>query len=116
VCLYFFGSDEVRGFGLPLLIGLISSLLPALFVTKTIFAILIEKYDLKELGSIPTSFPKWDKLLKPNIDWMGMIWPFIAFSTIFITLGLSAFIVKKRDMFDIEFASGTSVQFELTHD
>jgi SecD/SecF fusion protein len=113
--LYLLGSEEVKGFGLTLLIGIISSLFTALFVTKTIFAILIDKYDLKELGSIPTSFPKWDKALKPNIDWMGMIWPFITFSTIFIIAGLSAFAVKKRELFDIEFASGTSVQFELTH-
>ena len=61
----------MKGFGLTLLIGIISSLFTALFVTKTIFAILIDKYGIKELGSMPTSFPKWDKLLKPNIDWMA---------------------------------------------
>ena len=116
VFLYFFGSEEVRGFGLTLLIGIVSSLFTALFVTKTIFAILIDKRGIKELGSIPTNYPKWDKFLKPNIDWMSMIWPFVAFSTIFIIAGLSAFIVKKRDMFDIEFASGTSVQIELKAD
>ncbi len=116
LCLYFFGSEEVRGFGLTLVIGITSSLFTALFVTKTIFAILIDKYGIKELGSIPTSFPKWDKLLKPDIDWMGLIWPFIAFSTIFTLIGVSAFFIKKRDMFDIEFASGTAVQFELKHD
>jgi SecD/SecF fusion protein len=113
IFLYVFGSEEVKGFGLTLLIGIISSLFTALFVTKTIFAILIDKRGIKELGSIPTSFPKWDAMLKPNIDWMGLIWPFIAFSTIFTIVGLSAFVIKKRDMFDIEFASGTSVQIEL---
>lgn len=114
--LYFFGTEEVKGFGLTLVIGITSSLFTALYVTKTIFAILINEYGIKELGSIPTSFPKWDKLLKPNIDWMKLIWPFIAFSTVFIIVGMSAFVVKKRQMFDIEFASGTSVQFELKHD
>ena len=116
LCLYVFGSEEVKGFGLTLLIGIVSSLFTALFVTKTIFAILIDKYGLKELGSVPTKYPKWDKLLHPKIDWMGMIWPFITFSTIFIVAGLSAFIVKKRDMFDVEFASGTTVQIELKDD
>jgi SecD/SecF fusion protein len=116
LCLWVFGSEEVKGFGLTLLIGIVSSLFTALFVTKTIFAILIDKYGIKELGSVPTKYPKWDKLLHPNIDWMGMIWPFITFSTIFIIAGLSAFIVKKRDMFDVEFASGTTVQIELKED
>ena len=108
LCLYFFGSEEVRGFGLTLVIGITSSLFTALFVTKTIFSILINEYGVKELGSIPTSFPKWDKLLKPDIDWMGMIWPFVAFSAVFIIAGLSAFMIHKRNMFDIEFASGTA--------
>src|SRR5260221_9741909 len=111
-CLYIFGSEEVRGFGLTVLIGIISSMFTALFVTKTIFAILIDKYGIKELGSLPTKYPKWDKMLKPNIDWMRLIWPFIAFSVVFIVIGLSAFVIKKRELFDIEFASGTSVQFE----
>ena len=116
VFLYFFGSEEVRGFGLTLLIGIVSSLFTALYVTKTIFAILIDKKGIKELGSVPTKYPKWDAFLKPNIDWMGMIWPFIAFSLVFIIGGMSAFVIKKRDMFDVEFAAGTTVQVELTHD
>ena len=114
--LYFFGSEEVRGFGLTLLIGIVSSLFTALYVTKTIFAILIDKKGIKELGSVPTKYPKWDAFLKPNIDWMSMVWPFVAFSVIFILVGVSAFVIKKRDMFDVEFAAGTTVQVELTHD
>ena len=116
VFLYFFGSEEVRGFGLTLLIGIVSSLFTALYVTKTIFAILIDKKGIRELGSVPTKYPKWDAFLKPNIDWMGMIWPFIAFSLIFIIAGTSAFLIKKRDMFDVDFAAGTTVQVELNHD
>ena len=71
-----FGIEEVKGFGLTLLIGIVASLFTALFVTKTIFGILIDKYGVDDLGSLPLTFPKWDKLLKPNIDWMGMAWPF----------------------------------------
>ena len=58
------GSEEVKGFGITLLIGLISSLFTALFVTKTIFAILIDRGGIKSLGSLPLSFPKWDRMLK----------------------------------------------------
>src|SRR5262249_6323197 len=39
--LYWFGSEEVKGFGLTLLIGLISSLFTALYVPKTIFGLMI---------------------------------------------------------------------------
>src|SRR5205823_11827224 len=61
--LVWLGSEEVKGFGITLLIGLVSSLFTALFVTRTIFGILIDKFGVDHLGSLPLSFPKWDKLL-----------------------------------------------------
>jgi SecD/SecF fusion protein len=109
------GSEEVRGFGITLLIGLVSSLFTALFVTKTIFAILVDKFGIQHLGSLPLTFPRWDRFLRPNVDWMGKIWIFVVFSVVFTVLGCVAFVWKFRqgELLDIEFASGTSVQFDL---
>src|SRR6266513_670541 len=103
--LYMFGSEEVKGFGLTLLIGIGCSLFTALFVTRVIFDIMIEKYGIQKLGSLPLTFPRWQKMLHPNIDWMGKAWIFFVLSAIIFTAG--------RKMYDIEFVSGTSVQFEL---
>ena len=113
--LYLFGSEEVKGFGLTLLIGILASLFTALFVTRTLFAILIDRFGVTQLGSLPLTYPKWDKMLKPNIDWMGKAWAFYTFSAVFLTLGLLAFGVKlaQGQMLDIEFTQGTSVQFDL---
>jgi SecD/SecF fusion protein len=113
--LYFFGSEEVKGFGLTLLIGILASLFTALFVTKTLFAILIDRFGVDKLGSLPLTYPRWDQMLKPNIDWMGKAWAFYAFSAVFLTIGLVAFGVKLKQgqMLDIEFTKGTSVQFDL---
>jgi len=115
VFLYMFGSEEVKGFGLTLIIGIVASLFTALFVTKTIFGILIDKVGIRHLGSFPLTFPKWDKFLKPNIDWMGLAWVFYTFSIIGIGSGLLLFgyYIHKGEMLDIEFASGTSVEFDL---
>ena len=52
------GSEEVKGFGITLLIGLISSLFTALFVTKTIFGILIDHFGVTDLRSLPETFPR----------------------------------------------------------
>ena len=113
--LYAFGSEEVKGFGLTLLIGIVVSLFTALFVTRTIFAILIDRFGVENLNSLPLTFPRWDRALRPNIDWMSKAWMFYAFSGVFITIGLILFGVKLAhgEMLDIEFAKGTSVQFEL---
>ncbi|HEV8292331.1 MAG TPA: protein translocase subunit SecD, partial [Tepidisphaeraceae bacterium] len=89
--LYAFGSEEVKGFGLTLLIGIGCSLFTALFVTRVIFDVMIEKYNVQKLGSLPLTFPKWQKMLHPNIDWMGKAWIFFIFSGIILTVGVIAF-------------------------
>ncbi|HZZ44908.1 MAG TPA: protein translocase subunit SecD [Tepidisphaeraceae bacterium] len=115
VVLIMLGSEEVKGFGLTLLLGLVSSLFTALYVTKTIFGIWIEYFGLKHLGSLPQTLPALERALKPHIDWMGKVWMFVTLSVVLLVLGMAALVAKTRqgEMFDIEFASGTSVQFEL---
>jgi len=113
IVLYWLGSEEVKGFGLTLLIGILSSMFTALFVTKTVFIIAIEKFNVRKLGSLPLTFPQWDQMLRPHIDWMGKAWIFIACSAVLTFAGLAAYFAKGREMYDIEFVSGTAVQFEL---
>jgi SecD/SecF fusion protein len=115
LALIMFGTEEVKGFGITLIIGIIASLITALFVTRTIFDVLIDVFHIKTLSSLPLKYPKWDRLLRPSIDWMGLIWGFVIFSVIAITIGMTMFVkqAKEGHMLDIEFASGTSVDFEL---
>ncbi len=115
ICLYWFGSEEVKGFGLTLLIGIVASLFTALFVTKTIFGVMIDKFGVTRLGSIPMTFPGYDRALRPSIDWMRLAPAFFVFSTLFIVVGLTLFGIRysQGKVLDVEFASGTAVQFEL---
>jgi SecD/SecF fusion protein len=115
LCLYAFGSEEVKGFGLTLIIGIVASLFTALYVTKTVFGIMIDHFGMRELGSLPLTFPKWDRLLRPKWDWMGKAWIFYTFSIIMLSIGMTMFVAKVRAgrMMDIEFATGTSLQFQL---
>lgn len=117
IFLIWFGTEEVKGFGITLVIGILASLFTALFVTRTIFGVLVDKFGVRNLNSLPLTFPRWDKLLRPNIDWMGFAWVFYTFSAIAVTLGLILFAIKTRQgqVMDIEFAGGTSVQFDLIH-
>ena len=113
--LYVFGSEEVKGFGLTLLIGIFASLFTALFVTKTIFGLLLEKTELKDLSSIPRTFPKWDKWLTPNVDWMHRAGLFGAASGTVILIGciLFGFYFNRGRILDTEFAGGTTAVFTL---
>jgi SecD/SecF fusion protein len=113
--LYIFGSEEVKGFGLTLLIGIFASLFTALFLTKTIFGIMVEKFGTQKLTDLPTRVPAWNRLLTPNIDWMRKAPLFMAVSMLFIVGGCALFswyFVQGR-VLDVEFAGGTTAQLEL---
>jgi len=111
--LYWYGSEDIKGFGLTLMLGVAISMFTALFVTRAIFDLGLEKFNLKKLGSLPLTFPRWDQMLRPNVDWMRLAPYFYVGSTIVIIIGLAAYFSKGRDMYDIEFVSGTAVQVEL---
>jgi SecD/SecF fusion protein len=113
--LYLLGTEEVKGFGLTLLLGIVSSLFTALFVTKVVFGLWVEYFGLKNLRSLPQVWPALERALHPKIDWMGKVWYFVGLSVVLAVLGIAALVAqfKQGKMLDIEFASGTSVQFEL---
>ncbi len=58
LCLYAFGSEEVKGFGLTLIIGIVASLFTALYVTKTIFGIMIDKFGMKQPRQLAADLPR----------------------------------------------------------
>ena len=113
--LWAFGTEEVKGFGITLIIGLLASLFTSLYVTKTIFGLLIDRWGVTKLGSLPLTYPKYDQMLRPNIRWTKLALPFAGFSVVFIVIGLGLFANYARQgrVLDIEFASGTAVTFEL---
>lgn len=115
VFLFAFGSEEVRGFGLTLLIGIVTSLFTALFITRTVFGIMMDKWGVKDLGSLPRTFPRWNEMLTPRLDWIKLAPACIAFSVLFIGIGLAMLGVKmsQNQAFDIEFSGGTAVHVAL---
>ncbi|HEX4123751.1 MAG TPA: protein translocase subunit SecF, partial [Tepidisphaeraceae bacterium] len=115
VFLIWFGTEEVKGFGITLIIGIVASLFTSLFCTRTILETLIDDFGLRNISSLPLAFPKWDKLLRPNIDWMKLAPYFITFSILGIGSGtwLFARYAKAGEMLSIDFTSGTSAQFQL---
>jgi SecD/SecF fusion protein len=118
VFLYWFGSEEVKGFGLTLLIGIVTSLFTALFVTRTIFGILVDKFGITDLSSLPRTFPRWNEMLTPKIDWVGKAWIAGILSWGFIAFGMVLFFIKLNagEALDIEFSGGTSVRVAVTAD
>jgi SecD/SecF fusion protein len=102
VVLYFFTTGQVRGFALTLVFGILASMFTALFVTKTIFAWMIDRGWVTEMR-MPDIFGV------PGLSYMKIRLPTIAISLVLVAAGVLAFAETGREKYDIEFLGGQRV-------
>ena len=108
--LYYVASEEIKGFAIVLMLGIISSMFTALFVTRVVFDFLVSKRIVKD------QIAMLRLIHEPNINWMGLRKVFFGISIVLIAGGLLVFFTRddtKNNKYDIEFTGGTSVQVNL---
>jgi len=111
--LFWVASEEVKGFAIVLMLGIVSSMFTALFVTRVVFDFLLAKRLIKD------HLFMLQLIRKPNVNWMALRPVFLTISTILIAAGLFVFFTRddtKNNKYDIEFTGGTSVQINLKDD
>jgi SecD/SecF fusion protein len=129
IVLIYVGSEEVKGFGVTLLIGLAIHMFTALFVTRTLIMAsikwgivrAIDDHSLAEyLREIFTftwlrngHWPFMRVITVSNIDWISKRYFFWGVSAVITVAGLWAFVARGEDKYDIEFRGGTQVTFQL---
>ena len=103
VVLFFIGTDQLKGFAVTLILGLVLNLFTAVFCSRVMF-------DLAERNG-------WIRRLNmakifgvTNFDFVKWMRPAIVGSALFILLGLAAAAQRGQGLFDIDFTGGTSVQ------
>ncbi|MBE5962318.1 MAG: protein translocase subunit SecD [Lachnospiraceae bacterium] len=106
--LYFLGSGTVKGFAQTLAIGIILSMITALFVTKFILKALFD------MGCDSEKFYGVQKEVK-IFDFVGHAKTFFAISIVVILVGIGALFVNKANIGDIlnyglDFKGGASTQ------
>ncbi len=111
VVLYVVGTDQIKGFAVTLTLGLLVSLFTAIFVSRVVLDV-FEKQ-------------RWIKTMKfmqvvgiTNIDFIGK-WRICAIgTTAVILIGFVAIAARGKNMLDIDFLGGSSVQilFQEPHD
>ena len=107
IILYYVGSEEVKGFGLTLGWGVVLNLFTSVFVTRTIFMLLIKYNLIKDV--------KMFQLIGvPKIDWYAKRRFFIP-ASIAVTLGglVLMGIRSPKDYLDVEFLGGVNAEIEL---
>jgi len=110
VILYVFGTGPIRGFATTLIIGLLSSLFTAIFISRIIFDGMLRKNK-----KITFSF-KWsaNTLSNTHFDFIGMRYKAYIFSGTLILIGLISLFTKGLD-FGVDFTGGRTYVVRFDH-
>ena len=106
IILYVIGTDQVRGFGMTVMLGVITSMFTGVFASRVLLEIGEKAYRWTTMGMV-----KW--FTHPHIDWMKLFVPTSIASAIIIVVGLIGVAARGAGILDIDLAGGTSVQFVL---
>ena len=109
VVIYKIAPDNVKGFGVTLIVGIIMSMYSAVFLSRLIFDIAERTHSLKELSMAQL-------IGQTNIDFMGKRGIAIVCSLVLICVGLYAVVNRGDDLLNIDFTGGSSVTMVLRDD
>lgn len=101
IVLYIFGSGPVQGFATTLIIGIITSLFTAIFISRIIFERLLSKNKTIPFGNKYTN----DAFSQINFDFLGMRKKFYIASGIIIIIGVISLATKGLN-FGVDFTGG----------
>ncbi|HQR41863.1 MAG TPA: protein translocase subunit SecD, partial [Gemmatales bacterium] len=106
VVLYAVGTDQLKGFGVSLTMGLVISLFTSLYMTRLFFDIALSRNWLKGLTMV--------KLFsKPNLDFMAVRHVWFTVTVILSILGLALFLWRGEEGLNIDFTGGTAYTFQF---
>jgi SecD/SecF fusion protein len=128
IVLIFMGSEDVKGFGITLLIGLAVHMFTALFVTRTLMIaairagvmrkiddLSIQEYfrDLFTFTWLKGRWPFMRVFTVTNFDWIGKRRIFWVVSAVIMIAGIITFVARGNKKYDTEFNGGTQVTLQL---
>lgn len=106
IVMYVIGTDQIKGFAVPLGIGVAISMFTSVFVSRVIF-------DIAEKRQWITKVTMLRVIGHTNIDFMKLF-PYTLTATIIITvMAVVVSIHRGQGLFDIDFTGGVSVQVEF---
>jgi SecD/SecF fusion protein len=106
IVLFVFGTDQVKGFAVTLILGLIVNLFTAFFCTRVMFDVAERRGFIKELRMMHV-------FRTPNFDFLSIRWVALGASWVLIIIGMVAVYYRGTQLLDIDFTGGSSVSFAL---
>lgn len=111
IVLFWIGTDQVKGFAVTLILGIVMNLFTAITFTRLLF-------DIAEKQRWITQLKMLKMMENPNFDFIGKRWLAVGLSLILIGVGLVGVVARGRGLLDIDFTGGVSVEalFEKPQD
>ncbi|MCF8302211.1 MAG: protein translocase subunit SecDF [Bacteroidales bacterium] len=111
IVLYTFGSGPVQGFATTLIIGILSSLFTAIFISRLIFNWLLNKEIDVKLGNKMTL----NAFTGINVDFIGKRKTFYIISSLVVLLGIASLLMKGLNP-GVDFAGGRTYIVRFDND
>lgn len=108
IVLYQYGTGPIKGFALTLMIGIISSMFTAIFVTRTIYDTIVSRQVNPRL-----SIGRLRVFGDTSINFLGVRRGAFILSAVLILLGLGSTITKGGYNLGIDFAGGTLLELHF---
>ena len=99
-------TEEVKGFAVVIIIGILVSMFTAVVVTRMIFETGLKWGLIKQLRM-------FQLFGTPTLDWMRFVRVAVVVSGAMLLLGAIVFFSRGKDKYDIEFIGGTQVELAL---
>jgi len=109
------GTQEIRGFAITLGIGVVCTMISALFINRLIMSTLVDKLKIRKMSMLPMAFKPLERILNPNINWIGLRWVTSFLSIGAVSLGIVMIITQGSEMLDTEFRGGTQVTLQFKY-
>ncbi|MEM6980085.1 MAG: protein translocase subunit SecD, partial [Planctomycetota bacterium] len=113
IVLYAIGTDQIRGFAVTLILGILFSMFTAIYVSRTLFD-LAERRGFLQLkmfngiAAVRGALAGGD-----DFNFIGKGKLSLTLSAILVAIGIGALFARGGGIFDIDFAGGSSAQFRL---
>jgi SecD/SecF fusion protein len=103
IVLYAIGTEQIKGFAVILVLGILASMFTAIFVGRLVFETWERQRWLTQLRMM-------QMLTRTNFDFVGMQRAAYVFSALLIVAGMAAVVQRGQDVLDIDFTGGLQAQ------
>ncbi|NNE00679.1 MAG: protein translocase subunit SecD [Pirellulaceae bacterium] len=113
IVLYAIGTDQIRGFAVTLILGILFSMFTAIYMSRTFFDFAERHGFLRLHMSDGVNAMRHAISGEGNLDFIGKGKLTLAMSAVLICVGIASLFARGNGIFDIDFAGGSSVQFRV---